>query len=87
MYYVYVIKSRMDGKLYIGYSGDLRKRLAEHNQKVVKSTKPRGIFDLVYYEAYASIKDAKYREKQLKRFSSSYNHLKKRIKNSLIIFK
>jgi len=37
------------------------------------------------YEAYASKKDAKHRENMLKRYSGSYTHLKKRIKNSLII--
>ena len=47
----------------------LRKRLEEHNKKLVKSTKSRATFDLVYYEAYASIHDAKNREKQLKKFS------------------
>ncbi|MFA5022595.1 MAG: GIY-YIG nuclease family protein [Patescibacteria group bacterium] len=87
MFYVYVIKSRKDNKLYIGYSSDLKKRLESHNKGGVKSTKSRVNFDLIYYEAYASMSDAKTREKQIKRFSGSYNHLKKRISNSLILFK
>ncbi|MDD2731052.1 MAG: GIY-YIG nuclease family protein [Candidatus Portnoybacteria bacterium] len=84
MFYVYVLKSEKDGKLYIGYTNDLRRRVVEHNSGAGKTTNPRKPFALVYYEAYLSQKDAKYRENQLKRFSGSYIHLKRRIKNSII---
>lgn len=87
MYYVYVLKSLKDSKLYIGYTNDLKKRLSEHNTKKSKSTKHRAPFKLVYYEAYISEEDAKDREYKLKRFSGSYIHLKGRIKNSLILSK
>ncbi|MBI2513898.1 MAG: GIY-YIG nuclease family protein [Opitutae bacterium] len=30
MYYVYVLQSQTDDGLYIGYSSDLRRRLAQH---------------------------------------------------------
>jgi len=83
MYYVYVIKSKKDNKLYIGLTQDLKKRLLQHNQGLNKSTKFRVPFVLVYYEAYASVKDAQVREKKLKQFKNSYTELKKRIKNSL----
>ncbi|MDO8514062.1 MAG: GIY-YIG nuclease family protein [bacterium] len=83
MFYVYVLKSEKDGKLYIGHSNDLKRRLAEHNDGKSMSTKVRKPFKLVYYEAYASSSDAKYREHQLKRFSGATTHLRKRIKNSL----
>lgn len=87
MFYVYVLKSEKDNKLYIGYTADLKRRIFEHNTKIEQSTKSRAPFQLIYYEAYLSQKDAKYRESQLKKFSGSYIHLKKRIKNSLILFK
>ena len=83
MFYVYVIKSKKDSKLYIGFTNDLRKRLAEHNQGLNKSTKHRIPFILVYYEAYFSEKDARSRERKLKKFKNSYTELKKRIKYSL----
>ena len=54
-----------------------------HNQGEVASTKYRKPFELIYYEAFKSQKDATSREKQLKQFKSSYGHLKKRIANSL----
>ena len=87
MFYIYVLRSIKDDKLYIGYTGDLKRRIFEHNAKTELSTKNRTPFQLVYYEAYLSEKDAKLREHNLKRFSGSYIHLKKRIKNSLVLFK
>jgi len=53
MFYVYILRSHKDGKLYLGYTKDLRKRLIEHNSGLVESTKERVPFYLVYYEAYA----------------------------------
>ncbi len=83
MYYVYVLKSKKDNKTYIGLTNDLRKRLIEHNQGLNKSTEYRRPLILIYYEAYASLKDAQIREKKLKKFKNSYAELKKRIFNSL----
>ncbi|MDO8436386.1 MAG: GIY-YIG nuclease family protein [bacterium] len=83
MFYVYVLKSKKDNKLYIGYTKDLKKRIQEHNTGKNFSTAQRGPFSLVYYEAFKSQKDATTREKQLKQFKSTYGHLKKRIANSL----
>jgi len=72
MFYIYTLKSVKGGKLYIGSSDDLKRRFAEHNSGMAASTKYRGPFNLVYYEAYASEKDARTRERMLKRFSGSY---------------
>ncbi len=83
MYYVYLIQSKKDNRLYIGLTNDLKKRITEHNQGLTKSTKYRRPLVLIYYEAYASLKDAQIREKKLKKFKNSYAELKKRIINSL----
>ena len=66
MYYTYVIRSRKDGKLYTGSTSDLRKRLKEHNNSEVQSTKGRGPFELIYYEACIDKQDARARERYLK---------------------
>jgi len=66
MYYVYILISQKDRKLYIGYTTDLRKRVQEHGGGRVTSTKPRRPFELIFYEAYRSRKDAKRREKYFK---------------------
>jgi putative endonuclease len=54
MYYVYVLKSKKDGKFYTGCTGNLRKRLNEHNDGTARSTRYRTPFELVYYEASRS---------------------------------
>lgn len=66
MFYVYVLKSKKDGKLYIGFTEDLKKRFKEHNQGLVESTKPRRPLNLIFYEVFESKQDAVYREKFLK---------------------
>ena len=80
MYYVYVLRSKKDDNYYIGYTGDLNRRIAEHNQGISKSTAHRRPLELVYYEACRSSKDAMHREKYLK---STYGHryLNNRLKN------
>ncbi|MCK4809525.1 MAG: GIY-YIG nuclease family protein [Candidatus Omnitrophica bacterium] len=66
MYYVYILQSLKDKKLYIGFTVDLRKRLKEHNDGLSFSTKGRRPFILICYEAYRDRKDAMVREKFLK---------------------
>lgn len=82
MYYVYLLKSIKDKRLYIGYTSNLKERLKQHNKGKIFSTRKRIPFFLVYYEAFASQKDALMREKQLKEFKSAYGQLKKRIIDS-----
>lgn len=83
MYYVYVLKSTTDGKLYIGSSNDLRRRLLEHNSGKVPSTKARAPFELCYYESYAHEGDARQREAHLKDDGRALAQLKRRISKSL----
>ncbi|CAM3128920.1 GIY-YIG nuclease family protein [Rariglobus hedericola] len=66
MLYVYVLQSESDGGLYIGYSANLRRRLAEHKSGMAFSTSYRGPWALIYYEAYTCETDAKGREEFLK---------------------
>jgi len=85
MFYVYILKSKQDEKLYVGCTSDLKKRFFDHNKGLIVSTKPRRPFIVIYYEAYLSHDDAFEREHQLKRFGGSMTHLKKRIKKSLVL--
>jgi putative endonuclease len=83
MYYIYVLKSQKDGKLYIGYTENLNRRFSEHNEGKIISTKYRIPFELVYFEACRNQKDALHREKYLK---STYGnrYLKNRLKNDTL---
>ena len=83
MYYVYVLKSLARSYYYTGCSDNLKSRLKLHQAGKVESTKPYKPFELVYYEACLSEKDAYIREKYLKtRLGKSY--LRKRLKNWLV---
>ncbi len=65
MYYVYFLKLA-DGKVYKGYTSDLKRRIMEHEQGKVLSTKNKRPFILIGYEAYKSKTDAQRRERFLK---------------------
>ena len=78
MFYTYVIKSKKDDNLYVGFTGDLRKRVAEHNRGLVEATKSRRPLELVYYEACLNENKALRREKYFKT-GFGRNFLKKRI--------
>lgn len=58
MYYVYILKSKKDNKLYVGKTKNLRRRFSEHNSGKVISTKNRTPFELLFYEAFKSKTDA-----------------------------
>lgn len=66
MYFVYLIESLKDSKWYIGFSEDVEKRVQHHNAGKNISTKSRGPWKLIYYEAYLNKLDALGREKFLK---------------------
>jgi len=79
MFYTYVLKSKKDNELYIGWTIDLKARYKEHNHGLVEATKYRLPVELVYYEACLNKEKAIEREKQLKTgFGRSY--LKRRLK-------
>lgn len=83
MVYVYVLKSLRDKALYIGSTRDLRKRVADHNDGKVFSTRLRRPFKLLYYEAYQAEKDARDREHNLKLRANALNQLKRRLRHTL----
>lgn len=83
MYYVYIIKSDKDEKLYTGSTNDLRRRLSEHNNGKVPPTKTRIPFTLRYYESYYDESDARRRESALKKDGKALGQLKRRIHESI----
>jgi len=65
-YYVYILHSFKDGKLYTGVTNDLRLRIKKHYSGLVHATKYRLPLKLIYYETYLFLSDAKRRELFLK---------------------
>ncbi len=82
-FYVYVLLSLKDKKLYVGYSKNLKVRFDEHCNGYVNSTKNRKPLKLVYYEACLDKNDAIRRESYLKT-SRGKSYINKRIKSSFI---
>jgi len=52
MWYVYILRSELDGHLYIGSTNNMQRRLIEHNSAKVDSTKNRVPLRL---EAYVAV--------------------------------
>ncbi|MEK7580284.1 MAG: GIY-YIG nuclease family protein [Patescibacteria group bacterium] len=84
MYYVYILKSLKDSKLYVGYADNLKERFKKHQDGKVQSTKSRRFFKLIYYEACLAEKDARKREKFLKT-GWGRNYIKKNLKSTLLV--
>ncbi len=85
MWYVYLIRSKQDGNIYIGLTKDLKRRLLEHNSGNTFSTKNKGPWELIYCEGYKSFEDTEEREESLKLHAKALVQLKKRISRSLLL--
>ncbi len=66
MFFVYVIKSKIDGRLYKGFTDNLDRRLKEHNFGKNKTTAPYRPWNLVYKEIFETRIEAREREKYFK---------------------
>lgn len=66
MHYVYILGSKKDKGLYIGYTKNLQRRFYQHNLGLSTTTKNRRPFELLAYEAFNNSIDAKARERYLK---------------------
>lgn len=67
MFYTYVLESLKDHKKYIGSTSNLRVRLKAHNDGKVRSTKSRRPFELLYFEKFSTMSEARWRERSFKR--------------------
>ncbi len=66
-YYVYIMTNKWNKVLYTGVTNDLKRRVYEHKNKLVKGFAERYLVaKLVYYEAGENIEAAISREKQIK---------------------
>ncbi len=77
-WFVYVIKSIIKDFTYIGSTNDIRRRILEHNNGLVQSTKAFRPYEIVAYIAVKSKQKARALEKYFKT-GSGKAILKKRI--------
>ena len=66
-YCVYIMSNKYNTVLYTGVTGDLKRRIYEHKEKIVEGfTTKYNIAKLVYYEIFEDIENAIWREKKIK---------------------
>lgn len=66
MYGIYILRSKRDKSVYVGYSQDIKRRVEEHQKGRVHSTKNKRPWELIYCELYRNQKDAMQREQYFK---------------------
>ncbi len=65
--YVYIVTNKRNGTLYIGVTGNLPKRIAQHREGAIAGFAKRyGCKLLVWYAVYDRVDEAIRREKQMK---------------------
>ena len=79
MHYVYILKSSIINKRYIGCTGDLEQRLSKHNAGGVRSTKAYRPWIVIHTEAFETSSQARSREYELKHNSWKRKELFDRI--------
>ena len=83
-FYVYILLSKKDDRLYIGYTNNLRRRLSQHAKGEVSSTKNRRPFKLIHYEYFINEVDAKAREIFLKS-GAGHKQLKDKLRKTFLL--
>jgi putative endonuclease len=73
LFFVYILASKRNGTLYVGVTNDLARRMSEHKAGFVPGfTRKYQVDQLVYFEAFASILEARAREHALKRWRRAW---------------
>ena len=73
LYYVYILASKRQGVLYIGFTGDLEVRIYQHINEVFEGfTKRYHVKHLVYYECHGDPLSGIEREKQMKKWNRAW---------------
>jgi putative endonuclease len=78
MYYVYILQSEIDKSYYVGSTGDLQRRLNEHNNGGEKFTTTKRPYVIVWYCAFKNKNQAIEFEKYLKQ-GSGFAFARKRL--------
>jgi len=63
---VYAIRSMIDGRIYVGFTQNVLKRLSKHNLGKTKSTKGYRPWELIYTEEVETREEARNLEKHYK---------------------
>ena len=64
MYYVYILSS--GDEKYVGVTKNLKNRLYRHNSGHNKSTKYRNDWEIVHFESFSTLSEARKKESEIK---------------------
>lgn len=72
-HYVYILASKKNGTIYIGVTSDLKRRIFEHKNKIIKGFTARYSIDqLMHYEHFEDKWAAANRERMLKNWKRQW---------------
>ena len=72
-YWVFILAHKRDGALYVGVTGDLEQRMAQHRGGSHSAyTKRYNITRLVYAEPHDDLNEAKARERRVKKWRRAW---------------
>jgi putative endonuclease len=72
-FYVYILASKRNGTLYIGYTDDLSRRLIEHRAGALSVFAAKyGVHRLVYFEEHETRESAWLRERRMKKWRRAW---------------
>lgn len=78
-FFTYILQSQKDETFYIGFTSDLEARLSQHNAGKSSYTSAHRPYILVYFEEFATQKEAKARECYIKKYGNVRRFLKSRV--------
>ena len=76
---MYLLQGRYEGTFYVGWTTDLLRRLAEHNEHLSTYTRRKAPWKLMGFEVYPTVEEAKQRERTLKHNPRMLALFKKRL--------
>jgi len=82
MWYVYIIRNDTNKRFYVGVTKDIERRIREHNRNKRRSVTHFGNYCLVFSETFATLKEARNRESQIKSYKSG-NAFKKLLREKV----
>jgi putative endonuclease len=68
--YVYILKSEINNRYYVGSTNNIERRLEEHNKGESKYTKLTKPFSIVFYQEFENIRIARQVEYKIKKYKS-----------------
>ena len=69
-YVVYILESQSNGRLYIGFTNNLDRRIGEHNAKQTKSTRNKGPWNILHAREGLTKPEAMSLEQKLKKWKN-----------------